>query len=254
MWRLFLLTLLACVTATAAVAQPGPQPTGGVWTAAGERACDGRSWGASYGRTEPDPAMCTPTSDGMTAVCGDNQCRYRAVTPDQCRSDGATSKIYRCRAPAVSKAEAAKAVCSATKSGPWPDAGTGYSITVVVDGETCASAILTVIIRRPDGAPIFTHTVAARWSVMFQDVKAPQDLNQLLQSLLQRSKYTSDSLPAWETDSRYRPEPGVTEEQWNAWRAAKLPILAFTWGIETDHIYVLEENGSIREIAGHTPG
>jgi hypothetical protein len=83
--RLLLSTLIACAAAATAVAQPGPAPTGGVWTAAGERACDGRSWGASYGSPQPNPAMCAPTSDGMTAVCGDNECRYRSVTPDQYR-------------------------------------------------------------------------------------------------------------------------------------------------------------------------
>jgi hypothetical protein len=45
----------------------------------------------------------------------------------------------------------------------------------------------------------------------------------------------------------------VTREQWNAWRAAKLPVLYFTWGIETDYIYVLDEDGVLREVGGHTP-
>jgi len=252
-WRLFLSALIGCVMATAAAAQPGPQPTGGSWTAAGERACDGKSWGASYGSAEPDSGMCTPTSDGMTALCGDNQCRYRAVTPDQCRGDGAAGKLYRCQAPAISTADAGKAVCSATESGPWPEAGKGYSITIVVEGATCASANMTITVRRPDGLPIWSHSVAARGSLMFQDVKAPQDLQKVLTSLLTRDKLKSDFLPAWGSDSRFRPDPGVTAEQWNAWRAAKLPMLAFTFGIETTYLYVLDDGGNIREAGGLVP-
>ena len=252
--RLLLSTLIACAAAAAAVAQPGPAPTGGVWTAAGERACDGRSWGASYGSPQPDPAMCAPTSDGMTAVCGDNECRYRSVTPDQCRGAGAAGKLYRCRAPAVSTAEAAKAVCSATESGPWPDAGKGYSITIVVEGATCASANMTITVRRPDGLPIWSQSASARGSVMFQDVKAPQDLHTLLAGLLTQNTLKSDFLPAWGTDSRFHPDPGITAEQWNAWRTAKLPMLGFTFGIETVHLYVLDDDGVIRKVGGLVPG
>jgi hypothetical protein len=251
---LFLSAIISGVMAGGAVAQPGPTPTGGSWAAAGERACGGRSWGASYGNATPDPATCTPTSDGMTAVCGDNQCRYRSVTPDQCRGDGPASRIYRCRAPTASKAEAAKAACSATESGPWVDAGKGYSIIIVVEGATCASANMTITVRRPDGLPIWSHTVAARASVMFQGVKAPPDLHKLLAYLLTRDKFKSDFLPAWGTDKRFHPDPGVTAEQWNAWRAAKLPMLGFTFGIETVHLYLLDDDGTIREVGGLVPG
>ena len=190
----------------------------------------------------------------MTAVCGDNQCRYRSVTPDECRGDGKAGKIYRCQAPVLSKTEGARAVCSATESGPWKDAGKGYSITIVVEGATCASANMTITVRRPDGLPIWSHAVAARASVMFQDVKAPPDLHTLLAYLLTQDRFKSDFLPAWGTDSRFHPDPDVTVEQWNAWRAAKLPMLGFTFGIETVHLYLLDEDGTIRAVGGLVPG
>ena len=250
--------LMACARASGAAAQPGPTPAGGVWTAAGERACDGRSWGDSHGSATPDPGMCTPTSDGMTAICGGNQCRYRAVAPDQCRGEGAAARLYRCQAPAVSGEAAQQAVCSARRTVPWPAAGKGYSITAIVDGTTCASASGTVIVRRPDGLPIWSHTVAAHGSLEFQDLIAPKDLDAVLKSLLHKEDYTSDILPEW-ADGAPSPPRGwyavdqVTRERWNAVRAAKLPVLIFTWGIETNHIYVLEETGGLREVAGHTP-
>lgn len=257
-WRLFLSILLSSAMAGGAVAQPGPAPTGGVWTAAGEQACDGRSWADSYGSATPDPGLCTPTSDGMTAVCGGNQCRYKVVTPDQCRGEGAAAKLYRCQAPAVPPVAAQQAVCSARRSVPWPAAGKGYSITAIVDGATCASASATVIVRRPDGLPIWSHTVATQGSLEFHHLVTPKDLDAVLKALLRIGDYASDILPEW-ADGAPSPPRGwyaadqVTREQWNALRTAKLPVLIFTWGMETNHIYVLEETGGLREVAGHTP-
>jgi hypothetical protein len=220
--------LTACAMAGGAAAQPGPTPTGGVWTAAGERACDGRSWSDSYSSATPDPGLCTPTSDGMTAVCGGNQCRYRAVTPEQCRSEGTATKLYRCQAPAASREAAQQAVCSARRTVPWPAAGKDYSITAIVDGATCASASATVIVRRPDGVPIWSHTVATRRSLEFQHLATPKDLDAVLKSLLRIEDYVSDILPEWADGAPFPPRgwyaaDQVTREQWNAVRAAKLP-------------------------------
>jgi hypothetical protein len=194
----------------------------------------------------------------MTAVCDDRDCHYKIAPPDQCRGDGAPLQAYQCRAPALSAMAAKQAVCSAQRSVPWPAAGKGYSITAVIEGPTCASASGTVTVRRPDGLPIWSQSVAARGSVEFQHLQSPKDLDAVLTSLLRTPDGTSGDLPEWADGARFPPrgwyaDGQVTRERWNSWRAAKLPVLHFTWGIETDHVYVLDEDGVLREVGGHTP-
>src|SRR5262245_39696856 len=52
--------------------------------------------------------------------------------------------------------------CSGRASGPWLAAGSGYTISVEVDGEKCATASAHFLVRRPDGAVILDRTASAQ--------------------------------------------------------------------------------------------
>ncbi len=258
------LALAACLSVSSADAQaPGPMPSGGTWMTVGERVCGGQTWAESEGENgTPVPRYCTPGSNGMTALCDNKTCLYKTVTPDECKGTGAPLKAYQCRAPALSPEAAKKADCSAVRTEPWSQAGKGYSITATVQGATCASATATFTVRRPDGTPIWSETVSVQWSLMFQDLKTPKDLDKVLaENLKDVHRFFSDELPEWKQGTerpsekaQWNEERGVTREMWNAWRAAKRPMLIFAWGIEAQHFYLLEVDGRFRKIGFNVPG
>jgi len=264
-----LLAVQATIQGTQAQQSTVDKPSVGDWVEIGERTCGGRTWGKSWGTSsgamEPEPVFCTPGSKGLTAVCDNKSCRYTTATADQCRVEGASGKAYRCEIEALSAADAKAAVCSGEETAPWLAAGKGYSITVVIDGPTCASAYGAIIIRRPDGLPIWSHSVAAQQSTMFV-LGEPQQLADSLKGLLQMMQgdrltdssplFTTERLPEWRNGEK---SPGcgwyadVSQKQWNQWRAAKLPALVLMWGTEDESWYLLNEDGEIHRAGGHIP-
>jgi hypothetical protein len=260
--------LIAFLLAAQALAQQSTvdTPSVGVWTDIGARSCGGRTWATTYDvQNGPAPDFCRPGSKGLIAVCNDKSCRYTTATSDQCRIEGGSGKAYRCEVEAPSAADTTAAVCSGEETAPWVAAGKGYSITVVIDGPTCASAYGAIVIRRPDGLPIWGHSVAAEWSTMFR-LAEPQQVADTLKELLramQGDRFNDNNAPFTTGELREWPEgeksPGcgwrseVSQRQWNQWRAAKLPALVFMWGTEEESWYLLDEYGSVRKAGGHTP-
>jgi hypothetical protein len=173
--------------------------------------------------------------------------------------------LVTCLAASTAAAQSAseQPICWGHASAPWDAAGTGYSITVVVEGPTCAGANGTITVRRPDGLPIWSQSVPVKASVMFQNLEAPRDLDRVLALILSitvKERETLDTvLPEWPEGApgpldSFRAADGVRREQWNTWRAAKSPVLRFVWGIETVSVYVLDGDGRIRDVGYYTPG
>ena len=127
------------------------------------------------------------------------------------------------------------AVCSATAQRPVAGRRQGLLDHLRGRGATCASAEMTFTVRRPDWLPIGPWRPSSR---MFQVVQCAEDLH-VLAGCTPKTGMGSIFRPAARSDPRLASRQ-VTREQWNAWRAAKLPTLDFTFGIETVHLYVLD--------------
>lgn len=260
-WRLVSLALVGCLLASVAMAQR--KAPDGLWAPVGERACGDRHWAwtLTAGRAnEPDPYLCTASTSGMTAICTGNYCRYKNVTPDQCRGDGERGKAYQCRASAAAR----QTPCAMRASAPWTAAGKGYSLTMAIDGPTCASATATITVRRPDGLPIWSLPIVVRDSAMFENADTPQALNRALTQRLKLAvdeTATSDAfLQEWREGEPYPkgrapqfPARDVSRMQWNEWRAAKLPLLLFVPEREAVRMYILEKDGRIVEVGKYVP-
>ena len=249
---------------------PPSRPTG-VWVARGEGSCEGGYWNQSLATDTPDSRQCRPGSNGRVALCFDKDaalkavgypgpaCVYRQVTPAECASSGPRGKIYECQA-VMTPERLAQELCRGRTSAPWA-AAPGYTLTVIVDGATCEEAVGFLTVRAPSGSPIWSSPAfSVAGSRAFQSVKTPADLEKGMSALVHLEQTifgTAGDLPEWPDGADgswsrdavfWRVKQGVTRAQWQEWRRTKAALLALGLGMETFFLYVLDADGSIREI------
>ena len=271
---LILAVLLASSAAGAAHAQGGgttPSLPTGTWVARGEGRCNVGQWWrkATLSIDTPDPQQCQPGWNGRVALCLDKDtalkdlsepqsaCIYLQVSPAECASSGPRGKIYECQA-VMTPERLAQEVCRGRASAPWA-AAPGFTLTVIVDGETCEEAVGFLTVRAPGRSPIWSSPAFSARSVAFQNLQTPADLENAMNALVSLGHTTLETagdLPEW-PDGAARWErgavhgtakEGVTHAQWQEWRRTKAPLLVLGLGMETYFLYVLDADGSIREI------
>ena len=261
--KILILAVLLAPTAAAAQGQTG------TWVARGEGRCEGGQFKESSSAT-PDPRQCRPGSNGRVALCFDKDpaleavgirepaCFYRQVTPAECSSTGPRGKIYECQA-VMTPERLAQEVCRGRTSAPWA-AAPGYTLTLIVDGATCEEAVALLTVRKPSGSPIWSHAIGMG-SLEFQDLQTPADLENVMNALVSLGHTTLETagdLPEWPDGAANGSwvrgavhgtvKEGVTRAQWQEWRRTKAPLLSLGLGMETYFLYVLDADGSIREI------
>ena len=150
--------------------------------------------------------------------------------------------------------------CSASKTLPWTEAGPGYLIDVFSDGTDCYNAATALVVRAPDGRPLYSNaTPGFIVEIYHSDLKTRTDMAKALATLATTPDGTTDFLPEWpegETGREIKRGDFTTTVaksfdriSWNALRKAKRPMLAVNYGIESAAFVVLMPDGSVVEVA-----
>ncbi|HVY87883.1 MAG TPA: hypothetical protein VG942_03395 [Hyphomonadaceae bacterium] len=145
--------------------------------------------------------------------------------------------------------------CDARVTRPWPiNAKENLEAEAMVAGPTCATAVVTLVVRDKALAPLLA------WAAPTQDVFGLYDakdaeamkgaLNDFLDPDSSRLK-TSADLPPWTRGKReptvqnaefpFHPDEGVDQSGYEDIRKAKIPVFAFPQGHESLAVYILRD-------------
>lgn len=145
--------------------------------------------------------------------------------------------------------------CQARAASAWGiAAGEVYEISAASAGPDCAKAVITLVVRGPDGTPLYaTATKAQDSGQAFEGAQSRQDMQARLQDWIapaQAGFTTSADLPAWPegaTGPQAKPVAGITGTfpfypeaeaygerfRYEALRSAKAPLFCYVQGPES---------------------
>ena len=133
--------------------------------------------------------------------------------------------------------------CSVSDTLPWTAAGRGYLIDVFSDGTDCLNAATALVIRAPDGRPLYSAaTPGFIVDIYNPELKTRADMKKALTRIETMTEDTTGKLPEWPKGQTEREithgdftttvvEP-FDRASWNALRDAKRPMLPVDYGIE----------------------
>jgi hypothetical protein len=163
-------------------------------------------------------------------------------------------------------AVAAAPGCSASTSTAWqPVRGRAYRLEAFASGPTCALAVVTLVVRAPDGRALWTDAAPAEHLMTFGEVKTRAQMAQALgEWLMQAHTFRSTAeLPEWmrgqdtpmSGEFQFLPEAGIDRDTYEETRAAKLPVFCYVQGMESMSCIVLSKDGQMNKIGVQTfPG
>lgn len=152
-----------------------------------------------------------------------------------------------------------KGDCSVLDTLPWTAAGRGYLIDVFSDGTDCTNAATALVIRAPDGRPLYSAaTPGFIVEIYHSDVRTRADMKKALAGIETMTGDTTAKLPEWPEGLAEREitkgdftttvaEP-FDRTSWNALRDAERPMLAVDPGIESTSLVVLMPDGRVVEV------
>lgn len=149
--------------------------------------------------------------------------------------------------------------CSVSDTLPWTAAGRGYLIDVFSDGTDCLNAATALVIRGPDGRPLYSAaTPGFIVEIYHADLKTRTDMKKALAGVETMTEATTEKLPEWPEGQTERAitrgdftttvaEP-FDRTSWNALRDARRPLLPVDYGIESAAFVVLMPDGQVVEV------
>uniref|UniRef100_UPI003F6E580F hypothetical protein n=1 Tax=Polymorphobacter sp. TaxID=1909290 RepID=UPI003F6E580F len=152
-----------------------------------------------------------------------------------------------------------KGDCSVSDTLPWTAAGRGYHIDVFSDGTDCINAATALVIRAPDGRPLYSAaTPGFIVEIYHSALRTRADMKKALAGIETMTEDTTGKLPAWPDGLAEREitqgdftttvaEP-FDRTSWNALREAQRPMLAVDPGIESVSLVVLMPDGRVVEV------
>ncbi len=153
-----------------------------------------------------------------------------------------------------------KGDCNISDTLPWTAAGRGYLIDLFSDGTDCLNAATALVIRAPDGRPLYSAaTPGFIVDIYHPDLKNRSDMAKALASIEHLTEGTTEKLPEWPEGQSERTitrgdftttvaEP-FDRASWNALRAARRPMLPADPGNESAAFVVLMPDGRVVEVA-----
>lgn len=157
--------------------------------------------------------------------------------------------------------------CGARVTMPWPQAGAGYVIEVFADGTDCNNAAFALVVRAPDGKPLFSLAMSAflyNAYHLFKPVTTSDEMKAALRQWVQVRGETTGRLPEWPAGKAegeivsggpnalsYMIDTGkqFDRDSWNALRAAKRPSFSLKVSPETGVDIVLMPDGRVIQAA-----
>ena len=160
---------------------------------------------------------------------------------------------------ALSVNAAAAADCNVSASASWsPSPGQAYRTEAFSRGPTCAQAVVTLVVRAPDGGVAWADAAPAAHLMTFADVKTSQDMARALTDWMSQSSMfqTTRSLPVWPEGAQepksgefpFMPESWIDREYYERLRAEGLPVFSYVQGMESLACIVLTRDGQMEKI------
>lgn len=134
--------------------------------------------------------------------------------------------------------------CNTRASVSWTQAGKGYVADAFSDGPSCELAVVTLVVRAPDGKPMWTQSSPASHLMVFGGVDNTAKMNSALGEWVNQEKAmmpTGEKLPAWDADQEtptsgefpFYLEEGVDREFYEKVRRADAPLFCYVQGMES---------------------
>lgn len=132
------------------------------------------------------------------------------------------------------------------------------------NGDDCAKAAVTLIVRDAKGGVLWTDSAPAEHVMVFAEAKTPGDMMIALAEWIaadQPFPSTAD-LPEWKPGANqpilgefyFYPEAGVDRADYEGVRAARLPVFSYVQGMESMAVIVLKD-GRMEKLGAQTfPG
>jgi len=153
----------------------------------------------------------------------------------------------------VAPPAAATSSCDARAEKPWaPDAARTFTAEAIAFGPDCAKAVVTLVVRSSDGAPVLAWSASAQDIIGLYDAADAAAMKAALADWIDPANNTLDaasSLPAW-TQGRaapgaegeefpFHPESWLDQPTYEQIRKENAPLFAFAQGRESLAVYLL---------------
>lgn len=157
--------------------------------------------------------------------------------------------------------------CNLGTANPWmASKGRPYMSEAYANGATCATAVVTIVVRAPDRKVLWVDAMPAEQLMTFVGAKTPPKMKAALRDWLYQShtfKSTGD-LPEWKkgADSpaplgefAFYPEEGIDQATYATIRAEKQAIFCYVQGMESLACVAIAKDGAATKVGLQTfPG
>jgi hypothetical protein len=149
--------------------------------------------------------------------------------------------------------------CAQSASRPWvPVKGRAYRAEAFSNGPACSLAVVTLVVRAPDGKVLWVDAAQADQLMTFVEAKTRKQMARSLADWLFQShnfKSTGD-LPEWKkgadapaaAEFPFLPEADVDREAYEKIRAERQPVFCYVQGMESMACLGLSKDGSLAKI------
>jgi hypothetical protein len=149
--------------------------------------------------------------------------------------------------------------CSASASRVWtPAGGRSYRTEAFSNGGKCASAVVTIAVRGPDGTVLWADGAPGAHVMTFAGVKTRVEMVKALSDWLSQDHMfkSSADLPPWGPNDEapksgefpFYPEAGVDREGYEQIRAQKLPVFCYVQGMESLACLTVTREGQMEKV------
>ncbi len=148
--------------------------------------------------------------------------------------------------------------CSVSAAATWvPVRGQVYRTEAFSNGPTCAQAVVTIVVRAPDGSVAWADAAPGQYLMTFADVRTRQQMARALADWLSQSSYkTARELPPWPDGAQgpqsgefpFMPEAWIDREYYERARAEAFPLFCYVQGMESLACIVLPTGERMEKI------
>lgn len=178
-------------------------------------------------------------------------------------------------AAAVLASAAAPSKAPPVSNAPWCDGSAGFVWTKVrgrsyaaeafANGKACASAVVTIVVRAPDGKVIWAEAHPADSLMTFAGVKTRGQMTAMLAEWIsqQHTFRSTAGLPVWKKGADapeagefpFYPDDGIDRETYEQIRGERQPVFCYVQGMESLACLGLSKDGALTKIGLQTfPG
>jgi hypothetical protein len=149
--------------------------------------------------------------------------------------------------------------CSAAAWRDWtPARGHRYRTEAFSNGGNCASAVVTIAVRAPDGTVLWSEAAPSAHLMIFAGIKTRGEMVKALGEWLAQDHMfkSSADFPPWAAgddapksgEFPFYPEAGVDRETYEQIRAQRLPVFCYVQGMESLACLTVTADGQMEKV------